>query len=549
MKVLYLYSFLFSLLITLALMPLLIRYSGRFKLVDDPAGSERKLHDVIVPRSGGLGIIAGASLSLLILLPLDLSLSSYLISCMLIIGFGLWDDFSELRPAQKLFGQAIGVIVAMSGGMVIGDLPLLPDSPAWFCNVVTFVFVLGVINGVNFSDGMDGLAAGTTFAALILLFILAIQSSNSQVAAVSISVMAALVGFLRFNTHPASIFMGDAGSQFLGFTLAWLSITVSQNAMASYTPLLPLIILGIPVMDILQVVPVRIRKKLPLPGPDREHFHHQIAKLGFYHYEVVALIYFLQAILLCSAYLLRFSSDVIAMGFYILFVSLILGILYVGHKTGWRAHDSQEINDRGYRRNIFFRRLSFLHPYTGKIVGLFIAGYFFLAAGTSIFSGGSLAYLSLALGVFLLLPLPIRVRWPVGWGRLASYLATIILSYSLIESVAGKNINLLIDGGLVVLILLLALSIRITRRTYFGANTEDLLVVLSCVFLAPFLLADMSQITPVIRYVFRIFVLFYACEYLLARGEKTVERITVVAAVALLLNGLHLFMHEISTSG
>lgn len=539
MSVLYLYSFLFSLLTTLGLMPLLIRYSGRLKLVDDPADSARKLHDVVVPRSGGLGIIAGASLSLLILLPLDLQLSSYLLSSVLIIGFGLWDDFAELSPARKLFGQAIGVIVAMSGGMVISDFPLLTDSPAWFCNLVTFVFVLGVINGVNFSDGMDGLAAGTTLAVLVLIVILAIQSSNSQVAAISVAVIAALLGFLRFNTHPASIFMGDAGSQFLGFTLAWLSITVSQNEFASYSTLMPLILLGIPVMDILQVVPVRIRKKLPLPGPDREHFHHQIAKLGFYHYEVVALIYLLQAILLCSAYLLRFSSDGVVLGFYTVYVCFVLGTLYWGHVRGWRAHDSPELLDRGYRRNMFFRRLGVLHPYTGKLIGLFISAYFFFAAGTALLSGGTLVYLSLAVGVILLLPVPLRAKWPIGWGRLATYSATIVLSYGLIGSVTDENLNLMIDGALVVLVLLLALSIRITRRSYFGANTEDLLVVLFFFLLAPFLLVDLSQVTPVIRYVFRIFVLFYACEYVLARGEKAVRRSTMVSALALILNGLH----------
>ncbi len=114
--------------------------------------------------------------------------------------------------------------------------------------------------------------------------------------------------------------MGDAGSQFLGFSVAWLAITVSQTETSTLTPLMPLLILGIPIMDVLQVICVRIKKKLPLPGPDKEHFHHQIGKLGLPQNGVVAAIYLLQLILLSGAFLMQHDSDATVLGFYICYL-------------------------------------------------------------------------------------------------------------------------------------------------------------------------------------------------------------------------------------
>ena len=150
MEAQFLYSFVLALLLSLLLIPVLIRVSTQLRLVDNPVGNARKLHSTPIPRSGGLAIILAAGIASLIILPADESLTSFLLGCLVIISFGLIDDLVELRPAQKLAGQALGVALAMMGGMVITEVPFMPDCPVWISYSLTFMFVMGVINGVNF---------------------------------------------------------------------------------------------------------------------------------------------------------------------------------------------------------------------------------------------------------------------------------------------------------------------------------------------------------------------------------------------------------------
>ena len=540
MEIQYFYSFLIALVLSLLLIPVLIKHSARLHLVDDPAGNTRKLHDHTMPRSGGLGIILAAAVALLIVLPLNQSLFSFLLACLVIICFGLIDDVVELKPLYKLAGQALGVGIAMAGGMVITDTPLITGCPGWLSHSVTFIFVLGVINGVNFSDGMDGLAAGTTLMALLLIFVLALESSNTEVAAIALAVSAGVMGFLRFNTHPARIFMGDAGSQFLGFVVAWLAISVSQSETTPMSTLMPLLILGIPVMDILQVIPVRIHKHLPLPGPDKEHFHHQIGKLGFFQYEVVAIIYGLQALLLGSAYLLRFAMDYELLLFYAGYVAVILGALYWGNSRGWRVRQWVE-GDRHERRNRIFRRISVLHPYSGKFFGITLTLALAAAALLGRALPSALVYLALLwAAVLLCIKLFSRNLWPLALGRLATYTATILLVYGMTLSVHGPLKNAVINGGLLLLAVLLGVSIRTTRKAYFWLNTQDLLVLFFLVMLAPQLPIDLGLGLPASVLIFRTCVLLYACEYVLARGDQARARLTTAAIVALALLGVNL---------
>jgi len=536
----FLYSFCLALVLSLVLIPVLIKVSSHLRLVDNPEGNERKLHDAPIPRSGGLAIILSAAIALLLVLPTDESLFSFLISCLVIVGFGLLDDLVELRPISKLGGQALGVGLAMAGGLVISDVPFLNDAPAWFCYLLTFVFVMGVINGVNFSDGMDGLAAGTTLMAMVVIFVIALESNNTQVAAIALAVCAALVGFLRFNTHPAVIFMGDAGSQFLGFTVAWLAITVSQDASSGITTLMPLLILGIPVMDIVQVVPVRIKKKLPLPGPDKEHFHHQIAKLGFYQTEVVATIYVLQFILIGGAYQLRFAHDYVVFGFYALFAGLILGTIYIANVSGWKVRVAQSVQ-AGERRNLFLRRFGHFHPYSGKFYGIAISLLLVAASLASARMSPGLIYIAMAWGVVLLLAqLLSQNYWPMFLGRLASYTATVFCVFGMTMSVENQVFNMAVNYLLSGLAVFLAISVLTTRRDYFWFTPQDLLVLFFIVLLAPQLPLEFGHNIQIGELIFRTFVLLYACEYVLARGDQARKRLTYSAIFSLFLLGTHI---------
>ena len=353
----YVYSLSLALFLTIALIPILIRVSWRLGLVDHPT-AERKVHTNAMPRTGGLGIIIGAALPLFFLLPIEGYLRYLFLGCAITIFFGLLDDRFELSYKWKILGQSLAAIAVMSGGVVMHQLPFFgfDDAPVWLSYPITFLFLVGVVNGVNFSDGLDGLAAGTSIMALLLIFVLALQCEDTAVALISLTLVGGLLGFLRFNTFPANIFMGDAGSQFLGFITACLAIIVTQSETSPYSVWLPVLILGIPIMDIVQVIPVRIHKKLPLPGPDKEHFHHQLGKLGFRHVEVVAVVYLLQTILMTGAYLMRYESDLAVAVFYTTFVVTILGALLFANAHNWQFRERQRRNTKRERRNRYLRR-------------------------------------------------------------------------------------------------------------------------------------------------------------------------------------------------
>lgn len=535
----FLLVFAISLCASLASMPLLIRYSGVLKLVDNPSTSERKLHKTKMPRSGGIGIIFATSVALLLVLPIEEQTLSFVLASLIIIVFGLIDDIIELTPAQKLAGQALGIAVAMAGGMVIADVPLLGSCPAWFSYSLTLVFVLGVINGVNFSDGMDGLAAGIALMSLVLVFVLAIDAGDMRIALMSLTICAALIGFLRFNTHPARIFMGDSGSQFLGFSLAWLCISISQGEAAAYTSFLPLLVLGLAVLDIVQVIPVRLKKRLPLPGPDKEHLHHQIAKFGFYQYEVVAIIYVLQTILLTGAYFLRTSTDFQVATYFAGYSVVILGAIYLAHLYGWRM---REITPDGHsQRNPLFRSLGVLHPYSGKFYGIIVS---LVLVSSSLLSSNvevHVIYMGLTAGVvILLLRLVFRGGWQLLLSRLATYSAAVFATYGLGVSIDHPGLNIAINTFLVALAVCLAVSMRTTRKEYFWLTPQDLLLVIFVILLAPFVSMRLDNVLNEGEMIFRAMVLLYACEYVIARGVKAQSRISYAAVASLLLLALGL---------
>ena len=540
MQLQYLYGFFLALLSSLILLPFLMKYASQLGLVDNPTGSSRKLHKAPMPRSGGLGIIIPTGIAILVVLPWNDSILSFLFSSLIIVGFGLLDDVIELKPTQKLVGQALGVTLAMVGGMTISNVPFIDNSPAWLSYALTFVFVMAVINGVNFSDGMDGLAAGTTLMALVLIFLLAVEGNDIQVAIIAASICAALVGFLRFNTHPATIFMGDAGSQFLGFSVAWLAITVSQTETSTLTRVMPLLILGIPIMDVLQVICVRIKKKLPLPGPDREHFHHQIGKLGLPQAGVVATIYILQLILLLGAFLMQHNSDTEALVFYICYLVVVLGLLYAIHLQGWRIREANGFGGVN-RRNWFFRRASFLHPYSGKFYGSSLAGLLVVFAVMSTEIPKGFIYIALIIATSVLcVRLVARGRWALLIGRVSTYSATTFCVYGMTLSSHPQASFGVFDLMLALLTVALVVSIRTTRKQYFWLTPQDLLVLFFVILLGPSLSLDLGPGVNSSALMFHTILLLYIGEYVLARGPVAQRRITTAALFALFLLAINL---------
>jgi len=328
----FLSTLLISLLITIALTPLFSTLAFRFQLVDLPG--ERKVHLVPVPRIGGIAMALGAFVPLALWHPADQLVRGYLAGAAVLVLFGAVDDFCDLSPRIKFLGQVIAALCAIFlGGVRISSLGMLaPESyllPEAAAVALTLLTIVGVTNAINLSDGLDGLAGGICLLIFAGIGYLSYLVGDATVGLICLSLGGALFGFLRFNTHPASIFMGDSGSQFLGFSAVVLSLGLTQVRPTALSPLLPLILLGFPILDTLTVMVARISHGRSPFSADKNHFHHNLMALGFLHPESVLIIYMFQSLLLLAAVQFRFYSDwTLLLGYLVFCLTVLAGFTH-----------------------------------------------------------------------------------------------------------------------------------------------------------------------------------------------------------------------------
>ena len=331
--------------ISMMLIPIMVRFAPRLGLMDRP--NLRKVHADPIPRVGGIGIVVGALVVILFLLPLDGMTQAYVLGALVLFVFGVWDDSSEIGHYPKFLGQFVAVaIVVFYGGIYIISFPFVPggEISATFGIPFTFLALIGMINAINHSDGLDGLAGGESLFSLGAIALLAVLADGTVALTIALTVIGGIFGFLRFNTHPARVFMGDSGSQFLGYTLGFLVILLTQKVDPELSPAVVLLLLGLPVMDILVVLVKRARARVNLFRATRNHVHHRLLDLGFIHQESVIIIYSLQMVFVTSGVLLRYESNVLITGTYLTLCATVFGMLAWAERSGWR------LNDR-YKRN------------------------------------------------------------------------------------------------------------------------------------------------------------------------------------------------------
>jgi len=334
----FLSTLLLSVFITIALIPLCCRVAVRAHALDMP--DARKVHPVPIPRCGGVAMALGAIVPVLFWAQMSTRLSAFLTGCAVLFVTGLCDDFKGLGYQAKFMAQVLAaLILVLYGGIVISDVGnLLPgdmDFPGWLSAIATVFVVVGVTNAINLADGLDGLAGGISLLIFLFISFLAYSVGNMNVAIIALSLAGTLFGFLRFNTHPASLFMGDTGSMLLGFSAAALSIMLTQGGTA-LSPVLPLILLGFPILDTLTVMAQRISEGRSPFAADKNHFHHRLMRVGLYQTEAVFAIYVIQVLLILFAWLFRFYSEWFLLLGYGLLSALIVGFFTVADRTGWR---------------------------------------------------------------------------------------------------------------------------------------------------------------------------------------------------------------------
>jgi UDP-GlcNAc:undecaprenyl-phosphate/decaprenyl-phosphate GlcNAc-1-phosphate transferase len=319
------FSFLGSLVICMALIPPLMASAGRLHILDVPRG--RRIHSGSVAKVGGIALAVGTFIGVLMWAPRDEVVVASLLGGLTILLFGIWDDRVGLSYRAKFAGQAVAAFtVLVFGGVQITSLPLVPDewfSP-WIGLPLTFVVLIAVTNAVNLADGLDGLAGGLSLISFAGMAYLAFQTGDPLLMLMIVSVLGGLLGFLRFNTYPARIFMGDAGSQFLGFYLGVTGLVLTHPAHGPYSFMLALFIWGLPLLDTLGVMIQRWREgRSPFIG-DRNHLHHKLLGMGCSHRGAVMLIYTGQTAVVALGYALRWQADWLSAAIYLVVASGVL---------------------------------------------------------------------------------------------------------------------------------------------------------------------------------------------------------------------------------
>jgi UDP-GlcNAc:undecaprenyl-phosphate GlcNAc-1-phosphate transferase len=252
-------------------------------VVDRPG--DRRLNKRPIPRLGGLAIFLGILVPSLAFLSLDGEMRGIVLGAAVACVVGAVDDFRGLDPLPKLGGQIAAASIPLAFGVWIDHFTFpfigVVDLSPWVGMPLTVVWIVAVMNMVNFLDGMDGLAAGVCAIAGLTFAILALSLGKVDAAILSAVVAGACIGFLRHNFFPARIFMGDSGALVLGFTLATVSISGLLKTASTVVLFLPLLVLAVPIIDTSFVVAKRVKYRQPISSPDRSHLHHRFMNIGF----------------------------------------------------------------------------------------------------------------------------------------------------------------------------------------------------------------------------------------------------------------------------
>jgi UDP-GlcNAc:undecaprenyl-phosphate GlcNAc-1-phosphate transferase len=511
-------GFAVALSLTVVMIPLLMRFAPAMRLLDQPGG--RKVHELAIPRSGGLAIAFGFFIATVFWLSWDRQTLALVAGSIVIVIFGLQDDRNDINYKWKFFGQIIAVLLLMAGGVLIERLPFADIDVVlpWVSYPLTFLFLLGAINAVNLSDGLDGLAAGIVLLSLSLIAVFAYQSGQATVSFLSLAMIGGLVGFLRYNTHPARVFMGDTGSQFVGLVTASLAVIVTQSDQCAFSPLLPLLILGLPILDTATVIVIRLHKGRSPFYADKNHIHHQLMTTGMWHYEAVAVIYLLQIALVVMAYLLRYQMDSLIALCYGVFAVVIVGLLYIAQLKQLTVRDHAAAASGATRRNLLLRRVDCYYHHSTYVLQAMLA-LFFLLAFVSIegISPGDIEFTFWVSGGLAAVAIVLR-RYPQWSSRITGYLASVTVVYLLAVADIEPYSHWYVDGYLMAMVALLALAIRMTRKTEFRLDTGDLLVLFLVIVIPQLPVASIDEIS-LGRFALRLAVLLYTCEYLISKNN------------------------------
>jgi UDP-GlcNAc:undecaprenyl-phosphate/decaprenyl-phosphate GlcNAc-1-phosphate transferase len=308
---------------------------------------ERHLHSKALPRLGGIAIVFSFLLTTAVVLiwrsffgksGAQFSahpLLTILPPATLIFLLGIYDDIRSAGPFLKFFVQAIAGAMLFAGGLRILDLPLLFGTHqfSWFVGLpLTIFWVMAITNAFNLIDGLDGLAAGSALFSTLVMFVVALLGNAPLISLLTLALAGAVLGFLRYNFNPATIFLGDSGSLFIGFMLSALAIQGAQKAPTIVAVAIPVVSFGLPILETSLSVLRRFISGRPVFTADREHIHHKLLQLGWSHRQAVIILYAVSGLFaLLSLFLLWPTGSTLGLVLAVLGTGIWIGVQHLGY--------------------------------------------------------------------------------------------------------------------------------------------------------------------------------------------------------------------------
>ena len=306
-------------LVCFAMTPPVKRFAEKIGAVDQP--SARRINKVPIPRMGGLAIFLGFVLTVLLFVHLSTQVTGILLGAVIIAVMGAVDDIVSLNPWVKLAGQIVAAVVVIRCGVVFSAIsnpnPLSETTTieiGWLSVPLTVLWIVACTNAVNLIDGLDGLAVGVSAISSVTMLVVSLIVSEPVVSLLLAAITGACLGFMPYNRNPAKIFMGDVGSQLLGFVLSTVSILGLFKLHAIITFLVPLLALALPLADTTFAFFRRILHGQSPFHPDRGHFHHRLLAVGMSQKQAVAVMYGISAVLGLLAVLLAGDNPLLRIG-------------------------------------------------------------------------------------------------------------------------------------------------------------------------------------------------------------------------------------------
>jgi UDP-GlcNAc:undecaprenyl-phosphate GlcNAc-1-phosphate transferase len=539
-------TFLISTIATILLMPVFINLACKMNLLDIP--NERKVHCDPIPRIGGVVMAMSAFAAILIWAPMNEFVRATLIGSGILITFGFLDDIKGIGFKSKFIGQILAaIIVVLYGGLKIKTLSVFTPAgfylPAWLSIPFTVIIMVAVTNAINLSDGLDGLAGGITLLTFLCIGYLAYLDHFQEIEVISVAMVGAIFGLLRYNTHPATVFMGDSGSQLLGFIAITLSLALTRKSTQT-SIILTLIIMGIPIIDTLCVIVQRIIKGRSLFIADKNHLHHKLMKLGFFHSESVLIIYLMHAFMVCLGFIFRFKSPWFLIFFYILYSGSIIATIFILESNGWRIKRYHFLDKiiKGQLRNLKKDNAIIKFSFRAVEIGFIFILLFscFLPNHINIY----FSFISIALICAIIMVWQIKKTWASSLIDISIFLMIpflIYLSETDIVYLAHTVLEKAYTFSFGLLIVFVLLTLKFSRRRGFRTTPTDFLI-LFVALVVPNLPDERIQTWQMGLIAAKIVVLFFTYEVLKGELRLDTKRLSVTGIMVLMVISIRGFI-------